>query len=107
MLNFIPIAFVVVVLAVITVVALQPSQFRISRTATIAAPAPVVFGLVNDFHAWHAWSPYEKLDPAMKKTFEGARTGRGAIYSWSGNNQAGVGRSTITESRPNELIRIQ
>jgi predicted enzyme related to lactoylglutathione lyase len=61
---------------------------------------------VNDFHKWQAWSPWEKLDPAMKRTYAGAAGGAGAVYAWAGNNQVGEGRMTLTESRPGELIRI-
>jgi hypothetical protein len=89
------------------VVARRPSEFRVSRTATIAAPAPVLFAQVNDFRNWAAWSPYEKRDPAMRKTYEGAPAGTGAVYTWSGNKEVGQGRTTITESRPSELIRIR
>jgi uncharacterized protein YndB with AHSA1/START domain len=98
-------AAIVVVLAVI--VGLQPSEYRVARTTTIAAPAPVVFAQVNDFHKWDAWNPFTTVDPAIKKTYAGAPAGAGAIYSWAGNNQVGEGRMTMTESRPNELIRIQ
>ena len=89
------------------VVARRPSEFRVSRRTTIAAPAPVVFAQVNDFRKWSAWSPYEKRDPAMRKTYEGAPAGAGAVYAWSGNKEVGEGRTTITESRPNDLIRIR
>ena len=98
-------ALVVVVLALI--VAMQPSEFRIERSAVIAAPAPAVFAQVDDFHNWKAWSPWAKLDPAAKNWFEGAPSGKGAAFSWAGNNKVGEGRMTITESRPNELIRIK
>jgi uncharacterized protein YndB with AHSA1/START domain len=101
----------VVILAVIgilvLIVALQPSEFRIARKASISAPPPAVFAVVNDFHRWEAWSPWAKLDPAMKQTFEGAPAGTGAVYWWQGNKQVGEGRMTITESRPHELIRIK
>jgi uncharacterized protein YndB with AHSA1/START domain len=100
------IGFVVIVVVFAGIVALQSSEFRVVRTATISAPAPAVFAQVNDFHKWEAWSPYAKLDPAMKKTYEGATAGTGAIYTWAGNNEVGEGRTTIIESRPNELIRI-
>ncbi len=98
---------VVIVVVFAVIVALQPSGFRIARTATISAPGPAVFAQVNDFHNWEAWSPYAKLDPAMKKTYEGAPAGVGAIYTWAGNNEVGEGRTTITESRPSDLIRIK
>jgi uncharacterized protein YndB with AHSA1/START domain len=99
------VALVVVVFA--AVVAVQPSEFRVARSTTIAAPAPAVFAQVNDFRQWPAWSPYDKLDPAMKKTYDGPASGTGASYAWAGNSNAGVGRATITESRPNELVRIK
>jgi len=101
------IALAAVVIVFVAIVAMQPSDFRVARTALIAAPAPAVFAQVNDYRNWKAWSPYEKLDPAMKKTYEGAAAGTGAIYTWAGNSQAGEGRATITESRPSELIRIK
>jgi uncharacterized protein YndB with AHSA1/START domain len=88
-------------------VATRPADFRIARTVRIGAPPAAVFAQVNDFHNWEAWSPYAKRDPAMKKSFEGAPAGPGAIYAWSGNHEVGEGRSTIVESRPGELIRIK
>ena len=96
-----------IVIVVVVVVAVQPSGFRVERTATISAPAPAVFGQVNDFHNWEAWSPWAKLDPTMRQAFEGAPAGTGAIYTWTANKQVGEGRMTVTESRPNELIRIR
>ena len=101
----IAVAVIIVVLAVI--VALQPSEFRVARSATISAPAPAVFAQVNDFHKWEAWNPWGKIDPAMKQSYEGAPAGTGAIYTWAGNNEVGEGRMTIIESRPSELIRVK
>jgi hypothetical protein len=101
------IAVAVIVVVLLVVIAMRPTEFRVQRSATISAPAPVVFAQVNDFHKWEAWSPYAKRDPAMKKSFEGAPAGVGAIYTWSGNHEVGEGRTTITESRPSELIRIK
>lgn len=101
------IALAVVVVAFAAIVAMQPSEFRVARSATIAAPAPTVFAEVNDFRKWRAWSPYDGLDPAMKRTYAGAPAGAGASYAWAGNSQAGEGRATIIDSRPNDLIRIQ
>ncbi len=99
------IAGIVVILAII--VAMQPSDFRVTRTATIPAPASVVFEQINDFHKWQAWSPWARMDPAAKNSFEGAASGEGAIFRWSGNKQVGEGSMTLLESRPGELIRIQ
>jgi hypothetical protein len=98
---------VVVFIAFAAVVALQPADFRIVRAATISAPPEVVFAQVNDFHKWQAWSPWAKLDPAAKNTFEGPSAGTGAIFSWAGNDKVGEGRMTLTESHPNDLIRIK
>ncbi len=101
------IAVAVIVVVFVIIVALQPSEFRVARSATIAAPAPAVFAQVNDFHKWEAWNPWGKIDPTMKQNYEGAPLGSGAVYTWSGNNEVGEGRMTITESRPSELIRIK
>jgi len=98
---------VALVVVVVGVVALQPSEFRVVRAATMAAPGPTVFAQVNDFHNWQAWSPWAKLDPAMKQAYEGAPAGAGAVYTWAGNREVGEGRMTVTESRPSELIRIK
>ena len=107
MVMYILIALAAIVVLFVAVVAMQPSEFRIVRSGTIAAPASDVFAQVNDFHNWMAWSPWEKLDPALQRTHDGAPAGAGAIYSWSGNNKVGEGTMTLTESRPNELIRIK
>ncbi len=100
-------ALVLAVGVVAVVVAMQPSEFRIARSAIIAAPAPTVFAQVNDFHNWDAWSPWAKLDPAVRNSFDGAPAGQGAAFSWAGNRKVGEGRMTITESRPSELVRIK
>lgn len=107
MLKNILIAIVAIVLMFVAIVAMQPSTFRIVRTATIAAPPAAVFAQVNDLHKWEAWSPWAKLDPAMKITYEGAPAGTGAIHTWSGNRDVGEGRLTITDSRPSDLIRMR
>jgi uncharacterized protein YndB with AHSA1/START domain len=77
------------------------------RAATISAPPPAVFAQVNDLHNWEAWSPWGKLDPTMKRTFEGSPAGAGAIYTWAGNSKVGEGRMTITDSSPSDLIRLK
>jgi hypothetical protein len=100
-------AVIIVIIAVVVLVAaLQPSEFRVVRSASMSAPASDIFAQVNDFHHWQAWSPWAKRDPAMKQNYEGAPSGAGAIYSWAGNKEVGEGRMTLTESRPNDLIRI-
>ena|SRR5688572_13885002 len=89
------------------VVALQPSDFKVERSATMRAPAPAAFAQVNDFQNWRAWSPWEKVDPALKREYQGPKAGPGAVYAWQGNGDVGEGRMTITDSRPGELVRIK
>src|SRR3954468_3377322 len=97
----------IVIVGFLLAVSMQPNEFRISRSAKMAAPPSAVFAQVNDFHSWDAWSPWAKLDPNAKVTFEGPTSGDGATFTWSGNDKVGVGRQTITESVPDELIRIK
>src|SRR2546426_9493937 len=96
-----------IVLLFLVFVSLQPADFRIVRTGAVPAPQAAVFAQVNDFHNWEAWSPWAKLDPAAKNSFEGAPAGEGAVFAWSGNSKVGEGRMTITDSRPSELVRIK
>jgi Polyketide cyclase / dehydrase and lipid transport len=107
MIKKILMGLIVIVVAIVAIVAMQPSEFRIVRSAIISAPAPAVFAQVNDFHHWEAWSPWAKLDPAAKATFEGPSAGTGAMFRWAGNADIGEGSMTITESRPSDLIRIK
>lgn len=93
------------VIALAIVVSLQPTEFCITRSMTINAPAEAIFPHVNTLKKWEHWSPWAKLDPNAKITFEGPEAGKGASYTWSGNNQVGSGRMTITESQPPRLIR--
>jgi Polyketide cyclase / dehydrase and lipid transport len=95
-------AVVLVVGALALFVAMRPSEFRIERSTTIAAPAPAVFAQVNDFHNWQAWSPWAKLDPDVKNSYEGASAGKGAVFAWAGNSKVGEGLSSSswTWTRP-------
>lgn len=105
-LKYVVSVLMVIVVAFVVIVALQKSDFRVTRSATIAAPTEAVFVQVNDLHRWEAWSPWAKLDPTAKNTYEGPAAGVGAAFSWPGNRQVGEGRMTITESQPNDLIRM-
>jgi hypothetical protein len=96
----------VVVILFLVVVASRPSEFRVARSTTIDTPPEAVFAHVNDFRAWDAWSPWSKIDPNSKATFEGPSAGTGAIFRWAGNNEVGEGSMEITESRPHEAIAI-
>jgi uncharacterized protein YndB with AHSA1/START domain len=88
-------------------IAVQPAAYTVERAITIAAPPATVFAQINDFHRWDLWSPWAKLDPNMKVTFDGSAAGAGAVYSWTGNDDVGAGTMTILESRPHESIRIK
>lgn len=97
---------VLAIAAFCIVVAMQPEDFKITRTTTINAAPDKVFEQVNDFRKWEAWSPWAKIDPAMKTTYMGPAAGVGASYAWVGNDQVGEGKMTITQSHPNEHIAI-
>jgi hypothetical protein len=75
-------------------------SYTVERSITVNAPAPRVHGLVDDFHSWTSWSPWEDLDPALERTYTGPDQGAGAHYAWSGNRKAGVGSMEITRSAP-------
>lgn len=101
------IGLAVLLVALLIFIALRPADFRVSRSATIAATPADVFAHVNDFHQWEAWSPWAKLDPNSTASFEGPSSGTGALFRWSGNREVGEGAMTILESRPPDRIRIQ
>jgi len=85
---------------ILILAAMKPNTFRVQRQANIKASPETIFAFLNDFHKWRAWSPWEKLDPAMERTFSGAAAGKGAVYAWNGNNKAGAGSMEITEANP-------
>lgn len=101
------VVLVALIAAALIIVQLQPEDFQLSRSIKIAAPASEVFPHVDDFHKWEAWSPWAKLDPAAKNSFEGPAAGVGSIFKWSGNDKVGEGMMTIIESKPNERIKIK
>jgi hypothetical protein len=81
----------------------KPDEFRVQRSITVNAPQPVVFELVNDYRNWGAWSPWEKKDPAMKRSYSGPSSGKGAFYAWDGNGEVGKGSMLITEATPSQV----
>jgi len=101
----IAIAALIAVFAI--VVATRPAPFTISRSAIIAAPPSMIYSQVSDFNAWAAWSPWGKLDPAMKMTFAGAPGHVGASYEWTGNDKVGEGRMTLVEVQPPTMLNIR
>jgi hypothetical protein len=90
----------IVVILLLLLASRQPDEFRVERSITINAAPAKIAALIDDFHAWSAWSPWEKIDPSMTRTFGGAGRGPGATYAWSGNGKAGAGRMEILESSP-------
>ena len=98
---------VIVIAAFLVVASFQPDNFRIARATTIAATPADVFAHVNDFHKWEEWSPWAKLDPTMKASYEGTNAGEGSSYAWtSEDNKVGEGRMTITQVKAPETILI-
>ncbi len=107
MLKKILIGLAVLLVVFLVVVATRPSEFRVQRSATMNASAPTVFAQVNELKKWEAWSPWAKMDPSMKQSYEGPAAGNGAVYKWDGNNQVGAGKITISESQPSEMVRFK
>jgi uncharacterized protein YndB with AHSA1/START domain len=103
------IAVVVVVLlaALLVFAATKPDTVDVQRVTNIKAPPDRIFALIDDFHRWGTWSPYEKRDPIMKKTFSGAAHGAGAVYEWEGNSKVGKGRMEITRAVPASRVSIK
>jgi hypothetical protein len=100
-------AVLVVLVAFAVFVATRPAAYSVSRSTTIAAAPMVVYTQVADFHRWDAWSPWAKLDPAMKTTFAGPVAAPGSSYAWTGNDKVGEGRMTIVDARPGERVAIR
>lgn len=107
MFKKIAIVVVVLIAAVLAFAATKPDTFRVERSTSIKAPPEKIFALINDFHNWGAWSPWEKMDPAMKRTHSGAASGKGEVYEWEGNSKVGAGRMEITESSPPSKVIIK
>jgi uncharacterized protein YndB with AHSA1/START domain len=107
MLKRIGIVVIVLIAALLVYAATKPDTFRVARSASIKAPPEKVFALLNDFQRWDAWSPWEKKDPAMKRTFSVVTSGKGAQYAWEGNREVGQGRMEIAESVPPSKVAIK
>lgn len=107
MLKTIVIIAVVLIAAILIYAATRPDTFRIQRTASINAPPDKIFPFINDFHHWISWSPWEKMDAAMKKSHSGAPQGKGAVLEWDGNKDVGTGRMEVLETIPPSKIRIK
>ena len=87
--------------------ATKPDTFRVERSATIKAPPDKILPLISDFRNWRAWSPYETLEPGMKRTLSGPASGKGAVYAWEGDKNVGKGRMEIAEASPPSRITLK
>lgn len=95
------------VAVLVVAIALQPAEFRVSRSAVLPAAPSVVFSQVNDLRKWEAWSPWAKLDPDSQVSFTGPAEGEGSSMSWKGNDKVGEGTMTVTESKPDERVALR
>jgi hypothetical protein len=103
-LAIIGIIVVVAIAGILLYAATKPDSFRVQRTVLINAPSDKVFPLINDVKAWTVWSPYEKKDPAMKRTYGAVTAGKGATYAWDGDKNVGQGSMEIVESSPRKIL---
>ena len=105
MLKKILIGVAAVVVLFVLVVVTRPTAFHTERSIVIAAPPDAAFVQINDFHAWSAWSPWEKLDPQLKRSYDGPAAGAGSMYAWTGNDKVGEGKMTIEKSdKPSSIV---
>ena len=107
MFKTIAIVIVLAIAALLIYAATRPDTFSVQRSARIKAAPEKVYALINDFPSWPTWSPWEKLDPEMKRTLSGAPTGKGSIYEWSGSGKVGAGRMEITDTQPSSKVVIK
>jgi hypothetical protein len=98
-------AMILIIAGIFIVAATKPDTFRIERSATIDTTPTKLFAFINELSRWQEWSPWEKLDPNVKRSPSGPLKGLGAIYAWEGNNKVGSGRMEIIESKsPSKVV---
>ncbi|NOT33258.1 MAG: SRPBCC family protein [Candidatus Eisenbacteria bacterium] len=95
------------ILAIFGIASMRPDTFRIERKIVMKAAPATIYLIANDFNHWTKWSPWEALDPDMKKNIEGPGVGVGAVYTWSGNDKVGEGKMSILESTPDSRVGMQ
>ena len=107
MVRIVVVALAAAIAVILALALMKPDTFRVERSATINAPPEKIFAVLNDFREWPAWSPWEKKDPAMKRTLTGPTSGKGAAYAWEGNNDVGTGSMQIIDSVPPSKLTIK
>ena len=107
MITTMAIIIAVLIAATLAYAATRPGTFRVERSIVIDAPPEKIFPQINGFHQWEAWSPWDKIDPAMKRSYSGAAHGKGAVYGWQGNRDVGQGRMEMVESTPASGLLIK
>jgi uncharacterized protein YndB with AHSA1/START domain len=103
----IAVVLAIAIAVVLILAATKPDEFRVERAAVVQAPPEKIFSLIDDFHQWRTWSPWEERDPALKRAYEGAGRGRGAVYAWDGNRNVGAGRMEILSATSPSTIVIK
>ena len=101
------VALLVIVVLLVGFIATRPSTYHVERSMSMSAPPATTYALISDFHRWGGWSPWDKIDPAMKKEYGGAEAGSGATYHWVGNAKVGEGRMTITKATARSDVDIK
>ncbi|MEB3286639.1 MAG: SRPBCC family protein [Vampirovibrionales bacterium] len=107
MLKMVLILVFLVIAGILAFATTKPDTFRVERSIIINAPSEKIYPLISNFHQWQIWSPYEKMDPNMKRAFEGPESGKGAVYSWNGAGKVGQGRMEILETQPASKVIIK
>ena len=107
MLKNMAIGIAVLLVAILVYATTRPGSFLVQRGISIKAPPEKVYAILGDFHRWQEWSPWERLDPALKRTYSGQPSGTGAVYAWEGNNKVGAGRMEIMQAAPSNLLLIK
>ena len=95
------------IIGVLAVAAARPDVFVVQRSASIKAPPEKIFPFINDFHQWGIWSPFEKMDPDMKRSYGPITAGQGATYGWDGNSNIGSGSMEIVDAPASRKVTIK
>jgi hypothetical protein len=107
MLKTLALAVIALIAVALLYAATRPDTFRVQRSIRINATPEKIAPLVHDFHQWEKWSPWEKIDPALTRTYSGAANGQGAVYAWAGNKDIGQGRMEVLEAASPAKVLIK